>query len=140
MEQLIEFAGNHLILIGALAVVTVLLVQNLVTASDKQSIQPQVATSLINREEAVVLDVRPMDDFNHGHIVNAINIPASSMKNQLNQLKKYRNKPIIVTCRSGAQSGSICKQLRKEGFERVYNLHGGLLAWQNANQPLSHKK
>ncbi len=140
MEQLIEFAGNHLILFGALIVVSVLLVQNLLVANSKHSVQPLVATNLINREDAIVLDVRPMADFNHGHIINAINIPANSIKNQLKQLDKYRKKPIIVTCRSGSQSATVCKQLRKEGFDQVFNLHGGILAWENANLPISNKK
>ncbi|MGD2084341.1 MAG: rhodanese-like domain-containing protein, partial [Chromatiales bacterium] len=54
-------------------------------------------------------------------------------------LKKFKNRPIVVSCRSGAQSATACRQLRKEGFERVYNLHGGILAWESANLPVSHK-
>jgi rhodanese-related sulfurtransferase len=140
MEQFLEFATNHLVLFAALALVSVLLVQNLLAGSDKSSIQPQTATTLINQEEGVVVDVRPMTDYSNGHIINSINIPANGFKNQLSRLDKYRQKPVIVACRSGAQSSTACKQLRKAGFEKVYNLRGGILAWQNANLPISRKK
>ena len=140
MQQFLDFAANHLALFAALAVVTVLLVQNLLASSDKSSILPQSATTLINHQEGVVVDVRPMTDYSNGHIINSINIPANGFKNQLNRLDKYKQKPVIVACRSGAQSSAACKQLRKAGFEKVYNLRGGILAWQNANLPISRKK
>lgn len=140
MEQLIEFTGNHLALFAALAVVVVLLAQNLLATSGKNSVQPLRATELINREEAIVVDIRPMNDFTKGHIINAFNIPANGLKNQLQQLEKHKNNPVIVACRSGAQSNAACKQLRNSGFERVYNLQGGMLAWENASLPVSHKK
>ncbi|MCG8426040.1 MAG: rhodanese-like domain-containing protein [Chromatiales bacterium] len=140
MEQLIEFAGNHLMLVAALFIVIGLLVQNFIASSDKSAVSPQKATEMINREEAVVVDVRPMNDFTEGHIINALNIPANALKNQIKTLEKYKDKPIIMACRSGAQSSMACKQLRKEGFEKVFNLQGGMLAWQNANLPISRKR
>jgi rhodanese-related sulfurtransferase len=140
MEQFFEFATNHLYLFAALILVTILLVQNLLSGMDKSAIDPLTATELINREDAVVVDVRPMNDFSSGHIIHAINIPMNGFKNQLNRLEKYKQKPIIMACRSGAQSATATKLLRKAGFEKVYNLRGGILAWQNANLPISHKK
>lgn len=140
MQQFLEFASNHLFLFAALALVIVLLAQNLLAGSDKASIQPQAATTLINHQEGVVVDIRPMADYTNGHIINSINIPANGFKNQLARLEKYKQKPVIVTCRSGAQSSAACKQLRNAGFEQVYNLRGGILAWQNANLPTSRKK
>ncbi|MES9844270.1 MAG: rhodanese-like domain-containing protein [Candidatus Sedimenticola sp. PURPLELP] len=140
MQQLIEFAGNHLMLVVALFAVLALLIQNLMASSGKFTVQPAGATELINREDAVVVDVRPMNDFANGHIINALNIPTNALKNQLSQLEKDKDKPIIVACRSGAQSSAACRTLRKEGFEKVYNLHGGMLAWENAKLPVSRKK
>ena len=140
MHQLLEFAGNHLILVAAFIAILALLIHNL--ASDmggKGMVGPQQATELINREDGVVVDVRSMADFNKGHIIRAINIPMSGLQNQLGQLEKYKRKPIIVTCRSGAQSSLACKQLQRNGFERVYNLKGGILAWQSKNLPMSRK-
>jgi len=140
MQQLFEFASNHLYLFGALILVLVLLGQNLLSGMDRSAIPPGRATELINREDAIVVDVRPMNDFSDGHVLHSINIPMNSFKNQLGQLEKHKKKPIIVACRSGAQSAAACKQLRKAGFENVYNLRGGIMAWQSANLPVSRKK
>jgi len=140
MEQLFEFAGNHLYLFAAFALVSILLAQNLFAGMDKSSVDSGAATTLINREDAVVVDVRPMSEFSSGHILGSINIPINGLKNQVGQLDKHNDKPIIVACRSGAQSSGACKQLRKAGFEKVHNLQGGIMAWQNANLPVSKKK
>lgn len=140
MQQLIEFITNHIILFSALVVVLVLIVQNLLASSGgKSSVAPLRATQMINREEAVVVDVRPLADFNKGHIVNAINIPTSALKNQISQVAKHKGKPIIVVCRSGAQSSAACKVLRDAGIEQVYNLQGGMMAWQSDSLPISKK-
>jgi len=103
-------------------------------------VSPKQATEMINREDAVVLDIRSMNDFQTGHIINAINIPGNALKNQLKQLAKHKQSPIIVACRSGAQSTAACKQLREANFEKVFNMQGGMLAWQNDDLPISKKK
>lgn len=140
MEQLFEFVGNHLILVSALVVVLFLLAQNLLSdMGGKGSVTPQQATGLINRKDAIVVDVRPIADFSKSHIINAINIPANSLKNQLTQLEKHKGVPVIVACRSGAQSSAACKILVNNGFEEVYNLKGGILAWESANLPVRRK-
>lgn len=138
-QNIPEFIVNHwflfLVLIGTLA----LLVHNLVIGN-KGYLDPQGATDLMNHREAVVIDVRPLADFAQGHIINAINIPMNGFRNQIVSLQKYRGKPIIINCRSGSQSSMACQQLRKEGFEEVYNLRGGIMAWQTANLPVTRKK
>ncbi len=141
MEQFIEFAGNHVALFAALIVISALLAQNLwaSTSNAGGAIDPPRATELINREEAVVVDVRAMADFAKGHIINAINIPNNGFKDQIKKLEKHKDSPIIVYCSSGANSGAICKLLRKEGFDKVYQLRGGLMAWRNAGLPVSRK-
>ncbi len=140
MQQLIEFITNHVFLFSALVIVLVLIVQNLMASGGgKHTVPPLKATEMINREDAVVVDVRPIADFNNGHIINAINIPTSALKNQLKQLEKHKGKPIIVVCRSGAQSQAACKTIREAGIEPVYNLQGGMMAWQNDSLPISKK-
>jgi rhodanese-related sulfurtransferase len=139
LAQLLEFVGNHWILFLALIVISALLVHNLIVG-DKGSIDPLGATDLINRQDAAVIDVRPSADFAKGHIINAINIPMNGFRNQTGALGKYKNKPVVISCRSGSQSQMACGMLRKEGFEQVYNLRGGIMAWQNANLPLTRKK
>ena len=141
MNQIIEFVGNHLGLVIALVVILTLLIQNLISGGGggKGAVDPVRATELINHEEAVVVDVRPMADFSQGHIIGAINIPSNGFANQLKQLERHKSKPIIVSCRSGAQSAQACAVLRKAGFEKVHNLRGGILAWQSANLPMTRK-
>ncbi len=141
MEQLLEFAGNHIELVAALAVILALLTKNLLDdVGGKGVLGPQQVTELINREDAVVIDLRPMADFGKGHILNAINIPMTSLKTQMSQLEKYKKRPVILSCNSGGQSGAACRLLRSSGFEQVYNLKGGLMAWQSSNLPVSRKK
>ncbi len=138
MQQLIEFTMNHWILVLSFVVVAGFLVFNLL-AGDKNAVDPLAATDLINHKEAVVVDVRPAADFNKGHIINAISIPSNGFANQIGLLNKHKDKPIIISCRSGAQSSTATQQLKKAGFEQVYNLRGGILAWQSANLPISRK-
>ncbi|MCP3671099.1 MAG: rhodanese-like domain-containing protein [Gammaproteobacteria bacterium] len=140
MEQLIEFAGNHLALVAALAVILFLFAQNIMAdMGGKAAVTPQQATELINRKDAIVVDVRPIADFSKAHIINAINIPMSSFKNQLTQLEKHKGVPVIVSCRSGAQSSGARKILSDGGFDETYNLKGGIMAWESASLPVSRK-
>jgi len=139
IEQIIEFSGNHMLLVTALIIAILLLIQNLM-AGNKGNITPVQATEMINHDDAIVIDVRPAADFAKGHIINAVNIPASNLQTQMKQMEKYKNKKIILSCRSGAQSAVACKQLGKQGYENVYNLKGGILNWQSENLPVTTKK
>ncbi|WP_200374222.1 rhodanese-like domain-containing protein [Thiocystis violacea] len=139
IEQLVEFVGNNWYLFLALIVILGLLTHNLIVGS-KGSVGPLQATEMVNHRDAVVIDVRPAADYARGHIINALNIPMNGFKNQMATLNKHKGKPIIVNCRSGAQSSVACGQLRKAGFEEVYNLQGGIMAWESASLPLTRKK
>lgn len=138
-QQLIEFVGNHWMLFFALGVILGLLTYSFLVGS-KGSVDPVGATELINHRDAVVVDVRPAADFAQGHIINAVNIPMNGFQKQISTLQKHKDKPIVVNCRSGSQSSAACRLLRKEGFNEVFNLRGGILAWQNANLPITRKK
>jgi rhodanese-related sulfurtransferase len=139
MQQLIEFTMNHLILVLSFLMVGGLLIYTLLQGS-KGSVDPQSATEMINHQNALVVDVRPAADFHKGHIINAVSIPINGFKNQINSLNKHKEQPIIISCRSGSQSQAACQQLKKQGFEQVFNLRGGILAWQSANLPVTRKK
>jgi len=137
MDQIVEFTGNHSILVYSFVAVAGLLAWNLIAdPAGKHMLTPAAVTAMVNHEDAVVIDVSSMDEFKRGHIINAINIPLNGFKNQLNQVNKHKEKPIIVTCRSGSRASAACKVLRNAGYERVYNLKGGILAWQNDNFPV----
>jgi rhodanese-related sulfurtransferase len=141
MERLLEFASNHwalvLALIGILGAIAWTFVYPRIQGVRK--VTPLDATQMINHEEAVVLDVRGDAEFKEGHILNSLHIPMKYLSDQMRKLEKYRSRPIITACRTGQQSAGACTMLRKHGFERVYNLSGGILAWQNASLPLTKK-
>lgn len=140
MEQLFEFTGNHPVLISAFLIVLTALAWNLISdPGGKNAVDPMGATSLINHEDALVLDVRSIAEFKDGHIVNAVNIPLNGLSGNLKQLEKHRGRPIVAVCRSGSRSGAACKLLRKQGFENVKNLRGGMMAWESANLPVRRK-
>lgn len=139
MQQIIEFTMNHWILVSAFILVSGLLAFNLLQ-DGKGTVDPLTATEMINHQDAVIVDVRPVADFSKGHIINSISIPINGFSNQINSLKKHKEQPVIISCRSGSQSQAACQQLKKAGFESVFNLRGGILAWQNANLPVTRKK
>lgn len=137
MEQIVEFAGNHMVLVSAFFLILSLLIVNLATdPGRKNAVDPQQLTELINHQDAVVVDVRSMAEFRDGHIINAINIPLNGFKNQLGQLDKYKERPVVACCRSGSRSGTAVRMMRDAGYEKAHNLRGGMLAWENANLPL----
>ena len=94
------------------------------------------AVQMINQKNAVVLDVREATEYSGGRIANAKQIPLSQLASKLNDLEKFKEKPIIVACRAGLRSASACRLLKKNSFTQVYQLKGGLAAWQQANLPL----
>jgi len=141
MEQFNEFVGNHMPLFLALAVIAGLLAHNFWAAmTNTSAVDPARVTELINREDALVVDIRAMADYAKGHIINAINIPSNGFKDQLHQLQKHKDNPIIVTCATGTTAGSVCKILRENDFEKIYELKGGMMSWNSVNLPLSKSK
>lgn len=103
-------------------------------------ITPQQATLLINRDDALVLDIREANEFSSGHLQGARNIPLSRLEEAESELQKFKEKPIIVCCASGVRSGKACTILKKFGFEPVHGLEGGVAAWVTAGLPLSKGK
>ena len=138
MEQLVEFITNHIILSGAFVAILTMLLIDVFGANLKgyPSASPGEATQLINREDALVLDIREEKEFHTGHIVNALHVPLGRLLDRKAELEKYKTRPIIAVCRSGSRSGQACSQLRKAGFENMYNLKGGMMAWQHASLPI----
>jgi len=94
------------------------------------------ALQLINHKNALVLDVRDDGEYKAGHILNSTQIPLGKLKERIDELEKYREQPVVAVCRSGLRSGSACMLLGKHGFTQVYNLTGGITAWQKSNLPL----
>ena len=141
MDRLQEFFLNHPALCMALLVLLGAIAWTFLHGMSRgvRRLSPSDATRLINHEEALVLDVRSDGEFRQGHIVNALNIPESQLAERLNKLNRYRGRPIIATCRTGQTSAKAGSTLSANGFEQVYSLHGGILAWEGASLPLTKK-
>ncbi len=135
MERLFEFIGNHPILVS---VWLGLLAALIFTESRRggRPVSPQQATHLMNRENALVLDVRDRKAFNEGHITGALNIPYSQVMGRLAELEEYREKPVIVACAMGQHSGAAGRVLNKAGFQQVMRLQGGVNEWRASSFPL----
>lgn len=142
MSQVIEFIGNHGLLVGAFVGVLAMLIWNIIgdAISGIESVPPLQAVGLINHDNALVLDVRETNEFESAHIINALHISVGTLGNNLAKLDKYRQQPILVGCASGNRSSHACRILKKNGFEKVYNLKGGMLAWQSAGLPTAKGK
>jgi len=134
MEQFLEFAVNHWVLT---TLFLVLLAGLILTESKRggEAVEINEATRLINREGAAILDLRSEAEYKAGHIVGALNIPFTRLKDNLQDLEKYKSNPIILVCKMGQHSGSAGKLLRQAGFE-VRRLSGGMSQWESANLPL----
>lgn len=139
MQQFIEFFLNHWDLFLMLVVILGLLAgQGLLgRLRGVAEVGPQEAVQKINHDDALLVDVREDKEYAEGHVPGSIHIPLSSFRHRAEELEKHREKPIIVGCRSGNRSAQAAGNLRKLGFGEVYNLRGGILAWQNANLPVS---
>ncbi len=139
MERLPEFISNHLFLVSLFISLLMLLVWNLYggALSGVKQIIPAELTRLINRENAVVVDVRSEDDYKNNHILHAINMPDKDLEANNAKLDKYKKQALIVYCASGADSARVARTLATNGYEQVYCLKGGLPSWQNANLPLT---
>lgn len=132
MDRYIEFIFNHYILVLAFAVVTYLLVQEIIDSivNKARHISPLSLVAKMNNEEVVIIDVREAPEFVDSHIEQAINIPLSKFKDELPKLEQYKTKPVIITCQNGARSASAGRQLTKAGFNKIYSLTGGMTAWE----------
>ncbi len=142
MSQYLEFVVNHWDLFLALAIILAMLMGSTLGSrlSGYRQVDPSDAVRIINHEDGVVLDVREDKEFVDGHILDSLHIPLGKLPNRLEELANLREKSIIVSCRSGHRSATACARLRKAGFASVYNLRGGVLAWENAGLPLQKKQ
>lgn len=113
-----------------------LLIESVRAKADKSLLSPIEATMLINREDAVVIDVRDEGEYNKGHIPNARHFPLADLERRKGELDKLRERPLILCCASGARSASAIATLRKSGFDRLFNLRGGMYEWEKAGQPI----
>ena len=141
LAQISEFAGNHPYLVIAFVVLLALTFFNEMKIATQRfaSLTPAAAVQLMNTEDVVLLDVREPSETAGGKIGKAVQIPAGAVEKRVGELEKHKNKTLLVYCKTGARSGAACRELSKNGFDKVYSLKGGIMAWQDDHLPISKK-
>lgn len=100
------------------------------------TLAPTAARDLVERENALIVDVRESDEWADARIPGAVHIPLRQLLARVDEIP--RDRPIIVQCRSGNRSASATRALLEEGFTNVYNLEGGLGDWAADGLPLEY--
>lgn len=123
------------------SVFTILLVLVISACStDVPTVTPNQAAKLFSDKQAVIVDVREQAEWDEQHIDGAIFIPLNQVENRMSDLAQYKDSPIIVQCRSGKRSKVAGAKLINAGFTKVYNLDGGILAWDKQGLETVHAK
>ncbi|MGB1141298.1 MAG: rhodanese-like domain-containing protein [Halioglobus sp.] len=134
MALFFEFLAQEWLLVLALLVVIVMLFMHEGRRSGP-TVTPQQAINLVNAEGGIFLDLRDASEFNKGHVSGAVNIPVTKLPERMVELEKYKDKPIVLVCKMGQQSGAAGKQLRAAGYTNVNRMTGGMMEWGNLQLP-----
>lgn len=137
-QELQAFAVRNPMLSLALAGLTVAIVATEIARLFRgyKTLKPAELVRLINREDAVVIDLSAAADFQKGHIAGSRNVAAGQFDPAAKQLAGKQAQPVVLVCRSGVASAGAARRLKKAGFTQVYALDGGIAAWQQADLPL----
>ncbi|WP_043892621.1 rhodanese-like domain-containing protein [Providencia sneebia] len=143
MQEIMQFVSRNMLLslvwIVLLVAVVVMTFKGMFSKS--KVITRAQAITLINKEEAVIVDLRSRDDFRKGHIIDSVNLTPSEIKdNNLGELEKYKQKPVIVVSANGMEAGKPAEHLAQHGFEKVFILKEGIAGWSGENLPLARGK
>jgi rhodanese-related sulfurtransferase len=142
LHKLPEFIGNHTWLSLLFVIILVALVFGEIKRLTQKykDINPSELTLLINRENALVVDISPHANFEQGHIPGARHVAMSQFDPENKDLAKAKELPVVVVCRSGQTAKGAAARLVKAGFTRVHLLHGGMASWRQANMPMATGK
>jgi len=137
-QDLLAFAERHLYLSLALVGLTLAILYTEIARLFRgyKALRPAELTGLMNRENALVIDLSASSDFEKGHIAGSKSVQPSQFDPESKLLANARELPVVVVCRNGQGSGDAAKRLKKAGFKNVYWLDGGIGAWQAADLPL----
>lgn len=139
-EREAAWAVVALSLVAAFIGVLVALVITIFQGGGAGALSPQQAVLMLNQQEALPVDLRPEAEYRAGHIINAVNVGLQDIAAGGTKLAKYKTRPLLLYCESGAQAGGAVKSLRKLGFAEVRHLKGGLSAWRGEQLPVMASK
>lgn len=106
---------------------------------DVKDISPKEAQLFIEQKKAFILDVREQNEYDAGHVANSILIPLGQLNERVAELEEFKGRDLVVICRGGKRSATACWQLGQQGFSKVYNIAGGIIAWHKAELPVEQQ-
>ena len=141
MTSFPEFVANNIVLFAALGIIIALILRMELKRALRgfKVISPAEAVQYINKQDAVVLDVREDNERMHGSIRGAKHLALSVLKQRLEEIKSYSKNPVIAYCKTGNRSIEACEILKKNNFANVMSLKGGIEGWRTANLPIVKK-
>ncbi len=133
-----EFFTNNIVLFIALGIILALIVRMEIKRATRgfKDISPAEAVQLINKENAIMLDVRESNELAQGSIRGAKHLALSVLKQRVEELKAHAEQPIIAYCKAGTRSSAACEILKKNNYANVMSLKGGIESWKHANLPV----
>jgi len=134
MALFFEFLAQEWLLTTALLAVIVMLIMH-ESRKSGPSLSPQQAINLVNAQEGVFVDLRDAGEFSKGHIMGAVNIPATKLPERMVELEKYKDKPVVLVCKMGQQASTAGKQLKAANYSQVNKMTGGMMEWGNLQLP-----
>lgn len=135
VEQIFEFISNHYILVSAFVFLLVAFVINEGKLGGA-AITPTNLVNLVNREGAVLVDIRDTKEYSSGHIAGALSMPISSIDARIGELESYKDKPVVLVCKMGQHASAVGRKLKALGFENVRRLSGGMAEWTASSLPM----
>ena len=135
VEQIFNFVVNHYILVSAFVFLLVAFVIN----EGKQggaAITPTNLVSLVNREGAMLVDIRDTKEYSSGHIAGALSMPVSSIDARIGELESHKEKTVVLVCKMGQHASATGRKLKALGFENVRRLSGGMSEWTASSLPI----
>ena len=135
VDQIFDFVTNHYVLVGAFVFLLVAFVIN----EGKQggaAITPTNLVNLVNREGAMLLDIRDTKEYSSGHIAGAVSMPVSSIDARIGELESHKDKPVVLVCKMGQHASLTGRKLKALGFENVRRLSGGMAEWTASSLPV----
>ena len=135
IEQIFDFVTNHYVLVSFFVFLLVAFVIN----EGKQggaAITPTNLVNLVNREGAMLLDIRDSKDYSSGHIAGAVSMPVSSIDARIGELESHKDKPVVLVCKMGQHASATGRKFKALGFENVRRLSGGMSEWTASSLPV----
>lgn len=135
IDQLFEFVGNHYLLVGLFVFLLIAFIIN-ERRRGGATVTPNHLVGLVNREEAVIVDIRGQTEYAAGHIAGALSIPFANVEARMGELEAYKGKPVVLVCKMGQHAGAVGRKLKAQGFDDVRRLSGGMAEWGANNLPV----